>query len=247
VVIFNESLARKHFPDGDAVGHRIAFRVDEPWMEIVGVVADARTRSPDLAPAPEIFIPFAQKTWPWLTWFTVVARAEPELEPAAIFEPLRQALRDTDPDLPPEGLRTVPQAFAESTARRTFAMTLVSGFGLLALVLSVVGLYGLISYSVAREQREIGVRIALGAGSAKVARRVLGRSLTLTALGAGAGLAGAAVLSRLVESLLYGVSPVDATTYALAACAMIAVSLAATAVPAWRAARTDPMEPIRTE
>jgi predicted permease len=248
VVILNETLARKHFPDGDAVGHRIAFRVGEtPWLEIVGVVADARTESPDTRPRSGIFIPFAQKTWPWLTWMTVVARSEPGIDPSALTAPLRDALREVDQDIPPEGMRTVDEAFRENTARRTFTMTLVSGFGLLALILSVVGLYGLITYSVAREQREIGVRIALGAHAGDVVGRVLRRSLGLTAVGALAGLGAAAAVSRLVESLLYGVSPVDGTTYAAVAALMVTVALVTTTLPALRAARTDPVQAIHSD
>ena len=249
VVILNEALARKHFPDGEAVGNRISFRPGEtPWREIVGVVADVRLESPDVAPRTAIYIPFAQKSWEWLTQLTVVARAEPGYgDPAGLGAGLRDALLALDPGVPPLGIRTVEASFRENTARRSFAMTLVGGFGLLALVLSVVGLYGLITYSVARERREIGVRIALGAHASDVVGQVLRRALVLTAVGAAAGLVGAAGLSGLVAGLLFGVSPVDAITYAAAVLLMVAVALATTAAPAYRAARTDPMEAIRAD
>ena len=249
VVILNETLARKHFPGGDAVGHRISFRPGEtPWMEIVGVVADARLESPDVEPRTAIFIPFAQKSWPWLTSLTVVARAEPGYgEAAELGDDLRDAMLALDAGVPPLSVRTVEGSFRENTARRSFAMTLVAGFGLLALVLSVVGLYALISYSVARERREIGVRIALGAHARDVVGRVLRRALALTTLGALAGLVGAAALSRVVEGLLFGVSPRDAATYVATAGLMLVIALVTTAVPALRAARTDPMAAIRTD
>ena len=249
VVIFNETLARKHFPDGSAVGQRISFRPGElPWREIVGVVADARLESPDVAPRAAIFIPFAQKSWAWLSQLTVVARAEPGYgDPAELGDDLRGAMLELDAAAPPLSIRTVEASFRENTARRSFAMTLVGGFGLLALVLSVVGLYGLVSYSVARERREIGVRIALGAHARDVMGQVLRRALTLTTIGALAGLVGAAGLSRLVEGLLFGVSPVDGATYALVGGLMVAVALATTAFPALRAARTDPMEAMRSD
>ena len=248
VVIINESLARKHWPDGDAVGHRMAFRVgDTPWREIVGVVADARLASPDVPPEEGIFIPFAQKTWPWLTWSTMVTRAAPGIDPSAVTSGLRSALLELDPDLPPQALGTVESAFRDNTARRTFTMTLVGGFGTLALLLSVVGLYGLITYSVARQRREIGVRLALGASSRAVVGRVLGRSLVLTLLGAAAGLVLAAGMSRMVESLLYGVSPVDGATYATTAGLVMIVALATAALPALRAARTDPVWALHSE
>lgn len=248
VVILNESLARKHFPDGDAVGHRIAFRVGEtPWREIVGVVADARLQSPDVEPDPGIFVPFAQKSWPWLTWSTIVVRAEPGIDPTALGPALRGTLLELDPELPPQSITTVEAAFRENTARRTFAMTLVSGFSILALLLSVVGLYGLISYSVARQRREIGVRIALGAGSSDVARQVLVRSLALTLVGAALGLAVAAAASRTVESLLFGVSPVDVVTYLVTVGLIVMVALGAASLPTIKALRTDPLRALRSE
>lgn len=248
VAILNESLARKHFPDGDAVGHRIAFRAGEtPWREIVGVVRDARMASPDVEPDEAIFIPFGQKTWPWLTWSTVVARTEPGVDPATVLPALRSTLLELDEQLPPQSLETVEAAFRENTASRTFAMTLVSGFGILALLLSVVGLYGLISYSVARQRREIGVRIALGAAAGDVAGRVVRRSLALTLLGAVIGAAGALILSRGIKGLLYGVSPLDAPTYGLTVGFVLVVALLTSALPAVRAARTDPLRALRTE
>jgi putative ABC transport system permease protein len=248
VVIINESLARKHFPDGDAIGHRIAFRVGEtPWREVVGVVADARIASPDEPPRPAIFIPFAQKSWSWLTWMTIMTRTSGPGDPLAISHGLRAALHDVNPDLPPLSIRTVDEAFRANTARRSFAMTLVGGFGVLALVLTIVGLYGLITYSVARERRDIGVRIALGAHSGAVVSRVLRRSLALAAAGAAAGLVGAAALSRVVAGLLYGVSPVDVATYGAAVAVVLGVALATAALPAYRAAHTDPMLAIRTD
>jgi predicted permease len=248
VAIINESLARKHWPRGDAIGSRIAFRVgDTPWREIVGVVSDARLASPDIAPEPGVYIPFAQKTWPWLTWSTVVARVAAGTDPASVTGRLRSALLELDPALPPQSMGTVEAAFRENTAERTFAMTLVAGFGLLALVLSVVGLYGLITYSVERQRREIGVRIALGAPPGSVVRSVLIRSLWLSTAGAALGLAAAVALARVVASLLYGISPVDATTYVVTAALVVTVALATAALPAARAARTDPLAALRSD
>ena len=248
VVIINQTLARRHFPDGDAVGHRLAFRVGEtPWLEIVGVVADARLQSPDVEPDAAIYIPYAQRTWPWLSWSTVVARAAPGTDPAALRSGLRAALRAVDPDVPPLSIETVDDAFRKNTAGRTFAMVLVGGFGSLALLLCVVGLYGLISYSVARERREIGVRMALGATSGSVLAGVLGRSFALTSVGATIGLFVAIAASRLMEGLLFGVSPTDARTYVATLVLVFAVAGATALVPALRAARIDPMRALRTD
>lgn len=248
VAIVNESLARKHWPQGGAVGSRIAFRVGEtPWREIVGVVSDARLASPDIEPEPGIYVPFAQKTWPWLTWSTVVARVAAATDPTSVTGGLRSALLELDPALPPQSMSTAEAAFRENTADRTFAMTLVAGFGLLALLLSVVGLYGLIAYSVERQRREIGVRIALGAPAGSVVRRVLLRSLWLSSAGAALGLVAAVALARVVASLLYGISPVDATTYVVTAALVVMVALATAALPAARAARTDPLAALRSD
>ena len=211
------------------------------------MVRDARLASPDVEPEEAVFVPFAQKTWPWLTWSTVVARAEPGVDPGTVLPSLRSTLLELDNQLPPQSLETVEAVFRENTASRIFAMTLVSGFGILALLLSVVGLYGLISYSVARQRREIGVRIALGAASGDVAGRVVRHSLGLTLVGAVLGAAGALVLSRGIESLLYGVSPLDAPTYGLTIGFVLVVALLTSALPAVRAARTDPLRALRTE
>jgi ABC-type antimicrobial peptide transport system permease subunit len=135
----------------------------------------------------------------------------------------------------------VEAAFRENTAPRTFAMTLVGGFGALALILSVVGLYGLITYTVSRQQREIGVRIALGADSGDVVGGVLKRTLALTAVGAAVGVLGALVTGRFIQGLLFGVSAVDLATYLVVVGGVVAVAVATAAVPAARAARTDPV------
>jgi putative ABC transport system permease protein len=152
--------------------------------EIVGVMEDTRLQSPDVEPRPGIFIPFAQKPSPWLTWMTIVARVRSTgVDQLAIASEFRNALRELDASLPPPEIQTVEGVFRVNTARRTFAMTLVSGFAVIALTLVVAGLYGLITYSVARERREIGIRIALGARRWTIVGRVVRRSLALTVVG----------------------------------------------------------------
>ena len=248
VVILNESLARKHWPEGGAVGQRIAFRADvTPWREVVGVVQDARLESPDVAPVPSLYIPFAQKTWDWMAWTGIVARTSAGADATELSGAMRRALLALDPDLPPQSTTTVEAAFRRNTAERSFAMTLVGGFGGLALVLSIVGLYGLISYSVAQQRREIGVRIALGAASGVVVRSVLRRSILLTLLGVAGGIAGAAGSSRVIENLLYGVSATDGTTYLGTVGLVVAVSIVTASLPALRAARTDPITALRSD
>jgi ABC-type antimicrobial peptide transport system permease subunit len=199
-------------------------------------------------PREGIFIPFAQKSWAWLTNVTMVARADASVaDPMSLAAGLRESLAEIDPDTPPLRIGTVDEAFRTNTAWRSFATTLVSGFGVLAIALTLVGLYGLISYSVARERREIGVRIALGARSRRILTRVLARSLALSAAGALVGLAIAMAGSRAIAGMLYGVSPTDPATYALTVAFVLLVALLTAAAPALRAARTDPLQAIRTD
>jgi ABC-type antimicrobial peptide transport system permease subunit len=152
-----------------------------------------------------------------------------------------------DPLLPPLSITTVEAAFQENTAPRTFAMTLVGGFGTLALILSVVGLYGLITYTVTRQRREIGVRIAMGAGAGDVVGGVLKHTLGLTLAGATIGVAGALVAGRFIRGLLFGVSTADLTTYVVTVGLVLGVALLTAMLPAARAARTDPVEALAGE
>ena len=248
VIVVSESLARKHWPGGGAVGSRISFRVGEtPWREVVGVVEDARLESPDVESGPVLYVPYAQKHWPWLTWMGVLARRAGGVAPGPVAEELRAAVADVDPLLPPHEITTIEERFRSSTARRTFAMQLVGGFGLLALVLSLVGLYGILGYTLARQRREIGLRMAMGADGGDIVSRVLGRSLALTLLGAGLGVAASVGLVRLVESLLYGVSPTSPGVYAVIVLGVTAVAAVTALGPARRAAGTDPLEALAAE
>jgi putative ABC transport system permease protein len=248
VAMINESLARKHWPDEDPIGRRIALQPGEtPWLEIIGVVADVRLASPDSEPIPALYIPYAQKAWGWMSWLTVVARTSDGVDANAMKEPLRAALLDLDGDLPPQSVRTVAEAFRDNTARRTFAMTLIAGFGAVALLLSIVGLYGLLAYTVAQQQQEIGVRLALGAHPGDIVRSVLVRSLALALPGAAVGVVAAAAATRTISTLLYGVSPIDVPTYAATLLLVIVTALVAAGVPAWRAARVSPQQALRPD
>ncbi len=248
VAVISESLARKHWPAGGAVGSRIAFRVGEtPWREIVGVVADARLAGPDIEPGPVVYVPYAQKTWPWLTWMGVVVRRADGVDEGSVGASLRTVLADVDPTLPPHELTTIAARFQESTARRAFAMTLVGGFGALALGLSLIGLYGILGYTLSRQRREIGLRIAVGAGARDIVGRVLGRSLVLTLSGAAVGVLVSLVLARWVESLLYGVSPTDPGLYLIIVAGVAMVATVTSLGPARRAARTDPLDALGSD
>jgi len=248
VAMISESLARKHWPGEDPIGRRVAFQPGESrWLEIVGIVADVRLASPDREPVPALYIPHAQKDWTWMSWLTVVARTADGVDADAMQATLRATLLDLDGGLPPQSLGTVAEAFRENTARRTFAMTLIAGFGGVALLLSIVGLYGLLAYMVAQQQQEIGVRLALGAHPAGIVRGILLRALALALPGAAVGALAAAGATRIISTMLYGVSAIDVPTYAATLLIVLTTALVAAGVPAWRAAHVSPQRALRPE
>lgn len=244
VAVVTRSLARRYWPDGDAVGRRIGFVGPEgPWHEIVGVVGDARVWGPD-RPAPEtIYIPYAQRAWWWMSWMGLLVRTDGQVEGLARL--VEREVWRLDDRLPVRRFATVPELYAESTARRRFAASLLVGFALAALLLGSVGVYGVLAYSVARRRREIGIRMALGAPARSVAGAVLKEGLGLVAAGVVIGLAGALALTRFLRSLLFEVEPVDPLTFATVAAVLLAVAALAAWVPARTATRIEPARTLR--
>jgi putative ABC transport system permease protein len=246
VVIINEALARKHWPDEDPLGKRIAFRPGEsPWLEIVGVASDTRMSSPEAEPSPALYIPQAQKTWSWLAGFTVVARFAPGVEAKELRARFQAALWELDDQLPVYRFDTVRERYSERIAGRSFAMNLVLLFAVVALVLSVVGLYGLMAYTVAQQRQEFGVRLALGARPIDIIRRVLRRSLGLATAGLVLGLALSLLTTRFLESLLYAVSPTDAPTLVTISALIVFTAAIASWAPAYRAVRSNPLNALK--
>ena len=245
VAIVSRSLARRFFPDGSAVGRRL--RILNPdaapeWREIVGVVEDVRYSGLEDPGENAIYTPFDQTPFMWAYVFVRSAA------PAATLAPsIAEAVRRVHPALLAADIRPMEGLIAESVAGSRFQAALLSSFAALALLLSALGLYGLVSYGAALRRREIGIRIALGAGGRQIFRLVTGGGLRLVAWGLVLGSAAALAATRLLESLLFGVRPSDPPTYAAIAAVMLAVGLAAGAVPARRAARTDPIEALRSE
>ncbi|MFN2567400.1 MAG: ADOP family duplicated permease [Gemmatimonadaceae bacterium] len=246
VAIVNRALARLHWPTEAPLGRRISFAGPEgPWLQIVGVVGDTRMVSPDLPPAPAVYIPHAQKEWHWLAWMTLMVRADSGRDPRSLAPAVQTAVWELDRRLAIHEVATVDDLYGESTARRRFATTLLTTFAALALFLGTVGMYGVLSYAVAQRRREIGIRLALGAGARQVMRAVLGQALGLTALGVIIGTGGALALTRLLGTLLYEVSPTDPITYAGVASLLALVAALAAWMPAWRATRIDPLVVLR--
>ena len=243
--VVSEELVRRYFPGEDPLGRRIDFEGSErrhQWREIVGVVGDVRDRARDRAPDPQVYVPYAQR--PTGALFLVVRSAE---SPVAALPPLRLAVRDVDPELPVYNATTMDRLAGDDLRERRAARAALAGFAAAALALAALGLYGLLAQSVRERILEIGVRMALGARRADVVRLFLAEGGRLVLAGLAGGAAVALAGTRLLRSLLFGVGPADPATYAVVATLLGAVSLAACAVPAWRAARVDPLRALRSD
>ncbi len=243
VVIVSESLARKYWPDGDAIGKRLTIRYFKSGpREIVGIVADVKNVGLAEAVQPGLYTPFPQAPWPFLS--AVVRTAA---DPAAVAGSLRSTITRLDPDQPVGKVQTVTEYMANAIATPRFTATLAGGFAALALLLAGFGLFSVMAYSVAQRRREIGIRVALGAGTGDVRSMVVGQALRLGASGLVIGLALALGVTRLFEGLLFGVSAHDPITYAGVSAILLVVLVAAAYLPARRAARVDPIIALRAE
>jgi predicted permease len=246
VAVVNERFARHYFGNEDPLGRRIGFGIGESGatpIEIVGVVGDAKYGDVREEPRRQVFFPYLQSSRPGS--FTVYLRTS---EPAAAaFATAREAVRQLDPNLPIASPRTLRAQVERAVSRERLVATMSTAFGALATLLAVVGLYGVMAYTVSRRTREIGVRIALGARTPQIRWMVLRETLWLAASGAALALPVAWWLSRLVQAQLYGVSATDPLTVAGALALLAAVSLAAGLVPSTRAARVQPTTALRYE
>ncbi|MEX0900301.1 MAG: ABC transporter permease [Gammaproteobacteria bacterium] len=242
VVLVSESFAAQHYPGEDALGKRINIGRGDEWREIVGVVADVRQYGLDARLEPQVYAAFAQV--PFYTAFLVVGSSMP---PASLTGPVRAIVANIDADQPVGELRSLARVIEDSLADRRFAAWLIGGFAATALLLAAIGLYGTLAYSVRQTVREIGVRLALGARRADVMRGVLKHGMALAGIGAMAGLVIAVIGARVLESFVFGVSARDPATLTAIIALMLAVAFAASALPAWRATRINPMEALRNE
>jgi len=249
VLLANQTLARRHFGSDDAVGKRVVTgdaAPESPWETIVGVVGDVRYDGLDTAIEPTLYVPFRAPGWPYWSrnMYLVVRSPQPA---AGVVAAVRRELAALDPDLAPSHVRTLEQVVAESVAPQRFRTLLMALFAGAALLLALVGIHGVLAHAVTLRTREVGVRMALGARARQVVGLFVVQSLRMALLGVAIGLAGAFVTARLVSSMLFGVSPVDAPTYLAAAVVAVITALAACALPASRASRVDPMIAMRSE
>jgi predicted permease len=241
VILVNRTLAEREWPGEDPLGRRLRTGPDAPWMTIVGVVGDIRHGGPASLPRPEFYQPHTQRSFPFMAFVVRTAA-----EPATVVRSIRAEIARLDPAQPISTVATMDEHLARSLSRPRFMSSLVAMFGALALVLSVVGIYGVVAYSVAQRTREIAIRMALGARSATVLGMVLSRTLWLVVAGVGAGLAGAAAATRVLAGLLFGVQAGDATTLASAAAVLAIAAFGAGLVPAVRATRVQGAAALRS-
>ncbi|HEX8140381.1 MAG TPA: ABC transporter permease [Pyrinomonadaceae bacterium] len=247
VCVINETMARKYFPGEDPVGRRIAFgdtSKEESWRTIVGIAGDVRHARMEEPPFPGAYTPYAQDRESWSRMSLVIRSTG---DPSALAAAVRREVMAIDPAQPISNIQTMEQVMAASVTRPRFTMLLLGLLASVALALAVVGIYGLMSYSITERTHELGIRMALGAQASDVLRLVLGQGLRLILIGIALGLAGAFALTRLMASLLYGVSTIDPVTFVVVSLLLTVVALLACYLPARRATKVDPMEALRYE
>jgi putative ABC transport system permease protein len=245
VVIVNQSFVRRYLPDGNPVGRMVDFLWGTPQgatQRIVGVVADIHEQNLNQPSAPAIYIPATQR--PIDGGYFMVRASD---EPMSVLPSVRREILALDRYLPLQQVRTLDEVIDGGLSEQRLSSSLLGAFSLLALFLAAIGIYGLISYSVAQRTAEFGIRAALGAGSGEIVRLVLAQSGTLVLVGVVLGAAAAFGLTRVLSSQLYGISATDAVSFVLAAAVLVGAAMAASALPSWRASRLDPTRALRAE
>jgi putative ABC transport system permease protein len=243
VAVVNQTFAQRYFADQDAIGKRIRLggrQSQAPWLTIIGVVRDVKSEGLDAESKPQIYRSILQASS--LTLALVIRTTS---DPAAISEAVRSQVQAVDPDLPVYGIRTMKEVISGALTQRRFTMMLLVVFAIVALVLSSIGIYGVISYSVGQRTHEIGIRMALGAKPRDVLRLIMTQGMVLTLFGVAVGLAGAVAMTRFLAFLLFGVSATDPVTFASITLLLAVVALLACFVPALRALKVDPMIALR--
>ncbi|HJY30785.1 MAG TPA: ABC transporter permease [Pyrinomonadaceae bacterium] len=246
VVVVNQAFVKRYFPNGDAIGKRMRLgklTSEFPWATIVGTVGDVRNFTLDEPPEPAMYWPVAQiRSTPSLA---IVVRTQSD--PDALAPAVRDAIAEIDQAQPIYDMQSLDQLVAKSLDQRRFTLTLMLLFGVIALVLSAIGIYGVMAFAVTQRTQEIGIRMALGASALDVLKMVVGSGMFLAVIGVAVGLIGAFAVTRLMASLLFGVSPTDLVTFGLVTAGLLMVALLACYIPARRATKVDPLVALRYE
>ncbi|MGH9556894.1 MAG: FtsX-like permease family protein, partial [Blastocatellia bacterium] len=242
-VIINQALQRRHWPDENPLGKRIKIGGPEsPWLDIVGIAADVKESGLNSEAEGGLYVSYVRMP---ASQMTLVLRTG--LEPLSLTPAASAALRRIDSEQAVSGISTLEQLLSETVARPRFNTWLLALFALLSLLLAGVGIYGVIAHAAAQRAQEIGIRMALGARSRDVLKLVIGQGMKPVAPGLAFGLLASLALTRLLKTLLFGVSATDPLTYALVAALLAVVALLACYLPARRATKVDPMTALRTE
>lgn len=245
VAIINESMAERVWPGHDPIGLRVRLEEDPRWYTIVGIVGDIKQEALASDEGPALYFPYAQKSEVWLSWLFVVVHTAHE--PHSLTGLMRQQVRSLDKDQPVRDVSTLEEHLADLQELPRLRMDVMGIFSFIAFCLTLVGIAGLISHSVAQRFHEIGVRMALGAQPGDILRQFLGQGMRCVLWGLTVGFCGALVATRALRSFLFGVDPVDGLTFALVTTILFVVALAACWIPSWRATRVDPMVALRYE
>ena len=243
VAVISASAAQRFWPNRNPIGEQ--FSIDQPAITIVGVVGDVHAAALDRPPQPTVYVPYRQDAWPSMV-FTLRLGA-PDARSAGLQAGIRDAIWQVDKDQPIGAILTMDEQLSKSLTRRRFSVTLLSAFGVVAVSLAAIGLYGVLAFIVAQRRREIGVRMALGAQPRDVIADIMGQGLKLAACGVVAGIVLALAATRLLRSLLFGTSPTDAITFVAVSTLLVVIAAAASLVPALRASRVDPLIALRDE
>ncbi|HEX6729828.1 MAG TPA: FtsX-like permease family protein, partial [Pyrinomonadaceae bacterium] len=246
IALINQTMADQLWPNQDPIGRRIKFPGSEsrpqPWRTIVGVVSDVSQYSLDQKPPMQIYLPHSQ----FPTSFNNIV-VKTENDPNSVFAAVRREIQTVDKEQAVYNVVTLEQLHSDSVSLRRFFMLLLVVFAILTLTLAAVGIYGVMSYAVTQRTHEIGIRMALGARGIDVLKLVVKSGIALALAGVGIGLVAALAITRLMESVLFGVTPTDALTFAIGSLGLVAVAAIACYIPARRATKVDPLVALRYE